>query len=62
MLNFDNKDPSVFYVVASFLRNCVEIGEMSQRNAGADASAALQRDEVAASIKELENMADEAQS
>ncbi|KPX45788.1 Methyl-accepting chemotaxis protein [Pseudomonas syringae pv. helianthi] len=40
----------------------VEIGAMSQRNAGADAAAALQRDEVAASLKALEHMADEAQS
>ncbi|OUM08987.1 methyl-accepting chemotaxis protein [Pseudomonas syringae] len=40
----------------------VEIGAMSQRNAGADAAAELQRDEVAASLKALEQMADEAQS
>ncbi|PHN50691.1 methyl-accepting chemotaxis protein [Pseudomonas amygdali] len=39
-----------------------EIGVMSQRNAGADAAAELQRDEVAASLKALEQMADEAQS
>ncbi|SOQ06147.1 methyl-accepting chemotaxis protein [Pseudomonas syringae group genomosp. 3] len=40
----------------------VEIGVMSQRNAGADAAAELQRDEVAASLKALGQMADEAQS
>ncbi|TKJ66787.1 methyl-accepting chemotaxis protein [Pseudomonas viridiflava] len=40
----------------------VEIGAMSQRNAGADAAAALQRDEVAASLQALEQMADEAQA
>ncbi|KPX35023.1 MULTISPECIES: methyl-accepting chemotaxis protein [Pseudomonas syringae group] len=40
----------------------IEIGAMSQRNAGADAAAELQRDEVAASLKALEQMADEAQS
>ncbi|RMR32944.1 Methyl-accepting chemotaxis protein [Pseudomonas savastanoi pv. glycinea] len=39
-----------------------EIGVMSQRNAGADAAAELQRDEVAARLKALEQMADEAQS
>ncbi|RMQ43375.1 Methyl-accepting chemotaxis protein [Pseudomonas amygdali pv. mori] len=39
-----------------------EIGVMGQRNAGADAAAELQRDEVAASLKALEQMADEAQS
>ncbi|SFI44057.1 Methyl-accepting chemotaxis protein [Pseudomonas syringae] len=39
-----------------------EIGVMSERNAGADAAAELQRDEVAASLKALEQMADEAQS
>ncbi|KPB29492.1 methyl-accepting chemotaxis protein [Pseudomonas amygdali] len=39
-----------------------EIGVMSQRNAGADAAAELQRDEVAASLKALEQMANEAQS
>ncbi len=40
----------------------VEIGAMSQRNAGADAAAALQRDEVAASLQAPEQMADEAQA
>nr|WP_306456699.1 methyl-accepting chemotaxis protein [Pseudomonas alliivorans] len=40
----------------------VEIGAMSQRNAGADAAAALQRDEVAASLQALAQMADEAQA
>nr|WP_282705761.1 methyl-accepting chemotaxis protein [Pseudomonas syringae] len=39
-----------------------EIGVMSERNAGADAAAELQRDQVAASLKALEQMADEAQS
>ncbi|CAM3222870.1 methyl-accepting chemotaxis protein [Pseudomonas floridensis] len=39
----------------------VEIGAMSQRNAGADAAAALQRDEVAASLQALAQMAGEAQ-
>ncbi|GFM72170.1 methyl-accepting chemotaxis protein [Pseudomonas capsici] len=43
-------------------RTGVEIGVMSQRNAGADAAAERQRDEVAASLKALEQMADEAQS
>ncbi|MBX8567798.1 methyl-accepting chemotaxis protein [Pseudomonas cichorii] len=43
-------------------RTGVEIGVMSQRNAGADAAAERQRDEVAASLKALELMADEAQS
>ncbi|AHG42971.1 chemotaxis protein [Pseudomonas syringae CC1557] len=43
-------------------RTGVEIGVMSERNAGADAAAELQRDEVAASLKALEQMADEAQS
>ncbi|KTC01479.1 methyl-accepting chemotaxis protein [Pseudomonas syringae] len=43
-------------------RTGVEIGVMSQRNAGADAAAELQRDEVAASLKALGQMADEAQS
>ncbi|MBC3955637.1 methyl-accepting chemotaxis protein [Pseudomonas triticifolii] len=40
----------------------VEIGAMSRRNAGADAAAALQRDEVAASLQALAQMADEAQA
>ncbi len=40
----------------------VEIGAMSKRNAGADAAAALQRDEVAASLQALAQMADEAQA
>lgn len=40
----------------------VEIGAMSRRNAGADAAAELQRDEVAASLKALAQMADEAQA
>ncbi|WP_354675701.1 methyl-accepting chemotaxis protein [Pseudomonas syringae USA007] len=43
-------------------RTGLEIGVMSQRNAGADAAAELQRDEVAASLKALGQMADEAQS
>jgi methyl-accepting chemotaxis protein len=43
-------------------RTGVEIGAMSERNAGADAAAELQRDEVAASLKALAQMADEAQS
>lgn len=43
-------------------RTGMEIGVMSDRNAGADAAAQLQRDEVAASLKALEQMADEAQS
>jgi len=34
-------------------RTGVEIGAMAQRNAGADAAAALQRDEVAASLRDL---------
>lgn len=40
----------------------VEIGAMSKRNAGADAAAELQRDEVAASLQALSQMADEAQA
>ncbi|ULL03633.1 methyl-accepting chemotaxis protein [Pseudomonas putida] len=43
-------------------RTGVEIGSMAQRNAGADAAAALQRDEVAASLRDLSSMADEAQA
>ncbi|MCI8209280.1 chemotaxis protein [Pseudomonas sp. S25] len=43
-------------------RTGVEINAMSQRNAGAGAAAALQRDEVAASLQALEHMAEEAQS
>ncbi|KPC35586.1 Methyl-accepting chemotaxis protein [Pseudomonas syringae pv. cilantro] len=43
-------------------RTGVEISVMSERNAGADTAAELQRDEVAASLKALEQMADEAQS
>lgn len=40
----------------------VEIGALSKRNAGASAAAELQRDEVAASLNALAQMADEAQS
>ncbi|MNO58844.1 Methyl-accepting chemotaxis protein PctA [compost metagenome] len=43
-------------------RTGVEIGAMAQRNAGADAAAELQRDEVAASLRALSTMADEAQA
>lgn len=43
-------------------RTGVEINAMSQRNAGAGAAAQLQRDEVAASLQALAQMADEAQS
>nr|NOY01647.1 methyl-accepting chemotaxis protein [Gammaproteobacteria bacterium] len=43
-------------------RTGVEIGAMAQRNAGADAAAALQRDEVAASLRDQSSMADEAQA
>ncbi|MDN7140267.1 methyl-accepting chemotaxis protein [Pseudomonas sp. JQ170] len=43
-------------------RTGIEIGAMAQRNAGADAAAALQRDEVAASLRDLSAMADEAQA
>ncbi|MDH1656335.1 methyl-accepting chemotaxis protein [Pseudomonas mosselii] len=43
-------------------RTGVEIDSMAQRNAGADAAAALQRDEVAASLRDLSSMADEAQA
>src|SRR5476649_2649677 len=43
-------------------RTGVEIGAMSLRNAGADSAAELQRDEVAASLKALASMADEAQA
>ncbi|WP_445674560.1 methyl-accepting chemotaxis protein [Pseudomonas japonica] len=39
-----------------------EIGAMTQRNAGADAAAERQRDEVAASLQALAQMADEAQA
>ncbi|MFQ6575475.1 methyl-accepting chemotaxis protein [Pseudomonas sp. UM16] len=43
-------------------RTGIEIGAMAQRNAGADAAAELQRDEVAASLRDLSAMADEAQA
>ncbi|MFB4391571.1 methyl-accepting chemotaxis protein [Pseudomonas sp. LS_2] len=43
-------------------RTGVEIDTMAQHNAGADAAAALQRDEVAASLRDLSSMADEAQA
>jgi len=43
-------------------RTGVEIDTMAKRNAGADAAAALQRDEVAASLRDLSSMADEAQA
>ncbi|MGH8465833.1 MAG: HAMP domain-containing protein, partial [Pseudomonas sp.] len=43
-------------------RTGVEIGAMAQRNAGADAAAELQRDAVAASLRDLSTMADEAQA
>ncbi|CAK9891573.1 MULTISPECIES: methyl-accepting chemotaxis protein [Pseudomonas] len=43
-------------------RTGIEIGVMAQRNAGADAAAELQRDEVAASLRDLSSMADEAQA
>ncbi len=43
-------------------RTGIEIGAMTQRNAGADAAAELQRDEVAASLRDLSSMADEAQA
>ncbi|RZI91327.1 MAG: methyl-accepting chemotaxis protein, partial [Pseudomonas sp.] len=43
-------------------RTGVEIGVMTQRSAGADAAAALQRDAVAASLRDLSGMADEAQA
>jgi len=43
-------------------RKGVEIGVMAKRNAGADAAAELQRDEVAASLRDLSAMADEAQA
>ncbi len=44
------------------LRTGVEIGAMTRRNAGADAAAASQRDEVAESLRALSQMADEAQA
>ena len=43
-------------------RTGVEIGTMAQHNAGADAAAASQRDEVAESLRALSSMADEAQA
>ncbi|MDD0974303.1 methyl-accepting chemotaxis protein [Pseudomonas sp. TNT2022 ID681] len=43
-------------------RTGIEIGTMTQRNAGADAAAELQRDEVAESLRALSTMADEAQA
>lgn len=43
-------------------RTGIEIGDMARYNAGADAAAALQRDEVAASLRDLSAMADEAQA
>ena len=44
------------------LRTGVEIDSMAQRSAGADAAAALQRDEVAASLRDLSIMAEQAQN
>ena len=44
------------------LRTGVEIGALTQRNAGADAAAQTQRDEVAQSLQALSQMADEAQA
>ncbi|AIR88298.1 chemotaxis protein [Pseudomonas cremoricolorata] len=43
-------------------RTGVEIAAMAQRSSGADTAAALQRDEVAASLRDLSSMADEAQA
>ncbi|MGE8406530.1 MAG: methyl-accepting chemotaxis protein [Pseudomonas sp.] len=43
-------------------RTGVEIGAMARQNAGADSAAALQRDEVAESLRALSSMADEAQA
>src|SRR5471032_2107088 len=43
-------------------RTGVEIGAMTLRNAGADAAAGMQRDEVAESLRALSQMADEAQT
>jgi methyl-accepting chemotaxis protein len=43
-------------------RTGAEIGALTQRNAGANAAAELQRDEVAASLQALSQMADEAQA
>jgi methyl-accepting chemotaxis protein len=43
-------------------RTGAEIGALTQRNAGANAAAELQRDEVAASLQALSKMADEAQA
>ena len=43
-------------------RTGVEIDSMAQRSAGADAAAALQRDEVAASLRDLSIMAEQAQN
>ncbi|HCT04987.1 MAG TPA: methyl-accepting chemotaxis protein [Pseudomonas sp.] len=43
-------------------RTGVEIGALTLRNAGADAAAGLQRDEVAESLRALSQMADEAQA
>ncbi|GGU60450.1 methyl-accepting chemotaxis protein [Pseudomonas laurentiana] len=43
-------------------RTGIEIGVMAQHNAGADAAAELQRDEVAESLRALSTMADEAQN
>ncbi len=43
-------------------RTGIEIGAMTERNAGANAAAQLQRDEVAQSLEALSTMADAAQS
>jgi methyl-accepting chemotaxis protein len=43
-------------------RTGAEIGALTQRNAGANAAAELQRDEVAASLQALSMMADDAQA
>ncbi|WP_263226485.1 methyl-accepting chemotaxis protein [Pseudomonas alabamensis] len=58
----DKLQPIVREAGAVAQRTGVEIDAMAQRNAGADTAAALQRDEVAASLRDLSHMADEAQA
>ena len=58
----DKLQPIVREAGAVAQRTGVEIDSMAQRSAGADAAAALQRDEVAASLRDLSIMAEQAQN
>lgn len=59
---FDKLQPIVREAGDVAQRTGVEIGAMTLRNAGADAAAQLQRDEVAQSLDALSTMADDAQT